>query len=139
MYHRYKKLTYFFVVVFCFCCDNRTAVEMYKEELINPEFEGHVVSTELWKGGGLTISLEEKKGIIGIINKHNVLNEISKGDFFIKKQNSNKCLIKRKDSVYYFDCLQLIRLKKKTRDSLGEVEQWDRNKINKWMKLNTKQ
>jgi len=126
-------LIYFSFIVFCFSCDNRTALEIYKEELIIPEFEGIVDSTELWKGGGLVVSLKEKKETVGITNDNSILKEIKKGDFFKKLPNSNKCYIKRGDSIFYFDCVSLKRLDEKTKDSLREVKQWDRNKINHWV------
>lgn len=132
MYTGRNILICFCLIVYGYGCDNRTAAEMYKEELIIPAFEGIVDSTELWKGGGLVVSLKEKKETVGITNNHSVLEEIRKGDFFKKTANSNKCSIKRGDSIFYFDCVNLKRLNQKTKDDLGEINQWDRNKINHW-------
>src|SRR5690606_19647309 len=96
------KILLLFVGIISFNCDNRTTVEMYKEELITPAFEGIVNSTELWKGGGLIVSLTEKKQTVGITNDHSVLEEIKREDFFKKLANSNKCYIRRGDSIFYF-------------------------------------
>ncbi len=136
MYSKYNIIICFWLSISCFSCDNRTVVEMYKEELITPTFEGIVDSTELWKGGGLVVSLKGKKETVGITNDHSVLEEIRKGDFFKKLPNSNKCYIKRQDSIFYFDCVSLKRLNEKDRKGIGKIEQWDRNKINHWMVTN---
>ncbi len=124
---------YFFLTILIVSCDNRTSSEVYTEEVILPMFEGIVKSTELWKGGKLIIDIYGQKGTFGITNNHSVLLQIKGGDFFKKLPNSNKCYIRRGDSVFYFDCINLERLNKRTRVGIGAVKQWDRNKINRWL------
>lgn len=124
------------ICVVSFCCDNRGAGKMYKEDFIVPSAEGIIDSTELWKGGLLVIYLNKKDKIAQVTNDQVVLQEIKKEDFFKKLPNSNKCYVKRNDSVFYFDCINLKRLRKETMDSIGVVSQWERNKINHWVRLN---
>lgn len=130
---KYNILIYSCLVVFCFSCDNKTTDQIYRESFIIPQFEGIVNSTELWKGGLLVINLKNKDKVAQINNDHSVLEEIKRGDFFKKLPNSNKCYIRRGDSIFYFDCVNLKRLNEKTRDSLRGIKQWDRNKINHWV------
>jgi len=136
MYLKYNILIYFCLIVFCFSCDNRTASEVYREDIIAPQFEGIVDSTELWRGGLLVIYLKNKDEVAQINNDQSVLEEIRKGDFFKKMPHSNECYIRRGDSIFYFDCVNLKRLNEKTRDSLRGIKQWDRNKINHWLVKN---
>lgn len=120
------------IVILSQGCQNRTMTEIYTEELIYPGFSGIVESTELWKGGGMKVFLKGQDKYVGISNKYFVLSKIKTSDTFVKKPNSNKCCIIRGDSVYYFDCLNLERLKADDRAKLLAIDQWDRQVINSW-------
>jgi hypothetical protein len=127
---------FLWVCIVSFSCDNRNSGKMYKEDFIVPSAEGIIESIELWKGGLLVIYLNKKDKMAQVTNDQEVLQEIKKEDFFKKLPNSNKCYIKRNDSIFYFDSINLKRLRKETLDSIGVVSQWERNKINRWIKLN---
>ena len=132
----FNLVIFLWVCAISFSCDNRSAGKMYKEDFIVPSAEGIIDSTELWKGGLLVIYLNQKDKIVQVTNDQVVLEEIKKNDFLKKLPNSNKCYIERNDSIFYFDCIDLKRLRKETIDSIGAVNQWERNKINHWIKLN---
>ncbi|MGI0108328.1 hypothetical protein [Salinimicrobium sp. WS361] len=136
MKNKLKYLILLFFGTVIYSCDDRTSAEIYKEEFIAPSKAGKVSSTELWKGGLLVIDLvktDRSETTAQINNDQHVLNSIKKGDFFEKYPNSNKCLIRRNDSIMLFDCIKLEGLENKTRDSLLPVEQWERQKINQWI------
>ena len=131
---KYTHLISLFLFCFLISCDNRTALDIYKEQL-NEQTQGKVRSTELWKGGLLVIHLRATDGsesIAEVNNDHDVLASIKKGDYFEKHPNSNKCLIRRNDSILFLDCIKLERLEKEVRNSLLPVEQWERQEINQW-------
>lgn len=130
---KYNFLGCCFLVLMTISCDDRTRGEIYKEEFLAPGFKGVVDTTELWKGGLLVIRLTDEDKIIEIINSHKILNEIQKGDLFIKEPGSNRCSIKRSDSIFHFDCIKLELFENETREELGDVEQWDRGKLNQWV------
>jgi hypothetical protein len=118
-------------------CDFGNELKIYKDAL-QPGFKGQISNIEYWKGGLLVIHLkapDTNESIAELTNDYDILQQIKSGYYFEKKPNSNKCLVKTNDSIFYFDCVFLKKLKTEIADSLSVVEQWDRNIINKWMKI----
>lgn len=116
-------------------CDFGNELKIYKDAL-HPEFKGQISSVEYWKGGLLVIHLKTSntdESIAELTNDYDILQQIKSGYYFEKKPNSNKCLVKTNDSIFYFDCVFLKKLKTEIADSLLGVEQWDRDMVNKWM------
>lgn len=123
-----RKFIIFFVFLSVYSCNNLTMVDVYKENLPQ-EIEGRVREIELYKGGGILLSVGtiEKYKNIGLDN--NFIKGIKVGDYFIKKAHSNKCIIERNDSIIYLDCYDIP---KEIRDSLGVIEEWSNYKKGYW-------
>lgn len=130
-----KSIIIFLMLLFIISCKSRTEAEIYEESYLRPGTEGIVNRTELWKGGVLKIFIQNKSNkeeIVGVFNEYSILEQIQPKDYLKKIENSNKIFITRKDSILYFDSISLERLNKNAYDSLSNVEQWDRNIVNKW-------
>lgn len=109
-------------------CDNTTMYDIYKNENLPKEIKGNIINIELYKGGNITLTIQEKRRKNIAINS-SLKDIIRIGDFFEKTSSSNKCIISRNDSVYYFDC---FKIPKEIRDSLGEIQEWPRDIVGKW-------
>jgi hypothetical protein len=110
---------FFFFILFV-SCSKIMMVDVYKENLPN-EVAGKVRKKELYKGGGvlLYINTDEGERNIGLDGKF--FKDIRKGDYFVKKKNSNKCTIIRNDSIIHLDCYDIPD---EIRDSLRVIEEW---------------
>lgn len=117
--------------IFISSCNNQSMIDVYRENLVL-KIEGEVKDIELYKGGGILLSVNtsDKEDKIGLDNKN--FTSIKIGDYFIKHENSNKCLIRRNDSIIYLDC---YKIPKEIRDSLGLIKEWPRDKKGFWQKL----
>lgn len=119
----------FFILIFS--CENKTYIEILREEYIPKSVSGTVNDIELWKGSTLSLHLKNnsKEEVFSIHTDHKILMEIKKGDYFKKRANSNKCFIERGDSIIYIDCWEFSD---EERDSLGRVEEWKPEEKNHW-------
>lgn len=123
----------FLLVIILSSCNQTTMFEIEKENLLDSG-EGFIQEIEKFKGGGylITIKKETKFKKFGV---YKTVGEVcKKNDYFIKFKNSNKCLLKRNDSLICVDC---INIEKETRDSLNKIEEWKNFKKNKWQKIKT--
>lgn len=113
-------------------CNSQTMVDIYRENLAL-KIDGVVEEVELYKGGGIQLSIKntEKVDVIGLNNKF--FKSIQKGDYFIKNENSNECIVRRKDSIIYLDCYDIPA---DIRDSLGVINEWPKIMKGFWMKQN---
>lgn len=111
-------------------CNSQTMLDVYKKNLVS-RIEGEVKDIALYKGGGILLSVKtaEKDDEIGLDNK--IFKCIRKGDYFIKYENSNECIIRRNDSILYLDCYDIP---KEIRDSLGLIKEWPQDKTGFWHK-----
>lgn len=117
-------------------CSQQTRLEMFKNEYIFPQVEGEIIDTELWKGNILIITFKGTDGRqTGVLNQRSVLNEITKGKYFKKFENSNKCFVKDKDSILFFDSINLELIPKMERDSMQNFMRWPTEKLNKKLKI----
>lgn len=109
-------------------CNSQTMVDVYRENLVS-KIEGEVKEIELYKGGGimLLVKTSEKDDAIGLDNKF--FKHIKKGDYFIKNENSNECIVHRNDSIIYLDCFDIPNT---IRDSLGVIKEWPKKKKGYW-------
>ena len=108
--------------------DNITMYDIYKNENLPMEIKGKIINIEFYKGGNITLTIQEKRRKNIAINP-SLKDAMQIGDFFEKKKNSNKCIIKRNDSIYYFDC---FKIPQEIKDSLGEIQEWPRDIVGKW-------
>lgn len=107
-------------------------IDIYRENLV-PKIEGEVKEIKLYKGGGVLLSLKtsDNDDVIGLDNTF--FRGVQKGDYFIKNENSNECILRRNDSVIYLDCYYIP---KEIKDSLGEIKEWPEEIKGFWIKLN---
>ena len=126
-----KKINIFAFLILILSCDNRTNIKILRDEYLPRSIEGKIIEIELWRGSILSLTLKnsstEKK--ISIHTDYEILMQIKSGDYFKKFANSNKCFIKRGDSIIYIDCTQLSD---EERDSLGNIQEWKPQEKNKW-------
>ena len=122
-----RKSLFIFFFVF-FSCNQTSMLEINKEYL-KSQSEGEIREIEKWKGGGylLKIKYKEQRNEIGVYKS--VGEYCKKGDYFIKIKNSNKCILKRKDSLICLDC---IYIENRYRDSLGQIDEWKSGEKNRW-------
>src|SRR5690606_25504434 len=133
-----KYLSILLLLIIRISCKSRTEAEIYTESYIEQGAEGTVLRTELWKGGLLKVfiqNLVNKEEIVGVFNDYDILIQIQPHDYFKKFEGSNKAFIKRKDSIFYFDNVFLEKLNEDAAEILSDIEQWDRQNINKWKKI----
>lgn len=114
-------------------CNTQTMIDVYKENLVS-KIEGEVKNIEIYKGGGVLLSVKTKKKVdaIGLGNKFFKI--VKEGDYFIKYENSNECIIRRNDSIIYLDCYDIP---KAIRDSLGLIKEWPQDKKGFWQRNET--
>lgn len=126
-----KILNVIVFIIFSLSCENRTYIEILKKEYIPKELEGGIDSIELWKGSILSLQIKNKSKIekISVHTDYKILMQIRKGDYFKKIANSNKCIIKRGDSIINIDCNQFTD---EERDSLGKIQEWKPEEKNSW-------
>lgn len=80
--------------------------------------------------GTLMLRNNQIKSKVFVSNKN--VHLVRRGDYFIKFKDSNKCIIKRNDSIMYIDCIDFYPLE--IRDSLDEIQEWPRETVGKWQK-----
>ncbi len=115
-----------------FSCDNRSRMDIMRD-YISIELEGKIKKVELvYKGCTFEITLENKKNIDINGGGCEVLSQIKIGDYFKKFANTNKCLVIRKDSIMFLNGIYFIKI---DRDSLGKIVEWNKSRINKWIKV----
>lgn len=71
-------------------CDNTTMYDIYKNENLPKEIKGNIINIELYKGGNITLTIQEKRRKNIAINS-SLKDIIRIGDFFEKTSSSNKC------------------------------------------------
>lgn len=123
-----------FVFVLPKIINNKTTMyDIYKKENLPFKVNGRVTDIELYKGGAVTLTIrEESKNRKQIAVSSEFKNIVKNGDWFEKEENTNKCLIKRNDSVIFLDCYQEIP--KELRDSF-KIKEWPENIKGKWLPL----
>ena len=119
---------YAVILFLMFSCNSITMVDVTKENL-SVGINGLVSDIVLWRGGAVTLTIykDGKFEDVGVGKKFYEL--IKKGDYFTKERNSNKCSIKRNDSIICLDC---IEIEKEVKDSLGKINEWETNQKNAW-------
>lgn len=118
---------------FLISCHGQTMKEVYQKENLPREVKGRVISTILYKGGGLSLNIKTSNTRnTEIAISGGVQPIVKKGDYFIKEKNSNKCSIKRNDSILYCDCYSIPV---ETRRQLGSIKEWPKNVKDKWQKI----
>ncbi|NNT73250.1 hypothetical protein HKT18_13580 [Flavobacterium sp. IMCC34852] len=115
-------------------CNQNTMIDEYMEYFPRKE-EGFIKEIEKYKGGGYVLTIEKNKNIENISVYETVGGICKKNDYFIKLENSNKCLLKRNDSLICIDCLNILE---EERDSLGKINEWKSFEKNYWTKINKK-
>lgn len=115
-------------------CKNITMYDIFKNENLPFKVNGLVTNIALYKGGAITLTILEDSGQKKQIAVSREFREIvKKGDWFEKEENTNKCIIKRNDSVIFLDCYKEIPAE--LRDSI-EIEEWPREIVGKWQLQN---
>ena len=91
---------YAVILFLMFSCNSITMVDVTKENL-SVGINGLVSDIVLWRGGAVTLTIykDGKFEDVGVGKKFYEL--IKKGDYFTKERNSNKCSIKRNDSIIW--------------------------------------
>jgi hypothetical protein len=125
-----NKIKFLFLLIIITSCNNLTMKDIYKDENLPLKAEGYVNSLEFYKGGNTTLVVKESSGKETRVAVDTLFKQIIKeGDYFIKKANSNKCIVERNDSIIYLDCYDIP---KEIRDSLGVIEEWSDDKKGYW-------
>ena len=115
-------------------CNNLTLDDIYKNENLPIEAKGKIKNIELYKGGGITLTISENSGKNKQIAVSREFREIvKKDDLFEKEKGTNKCIIKRNDSIIFLDCF--TEIPSELRDSI-EIEEWPREIVGKWQLQN---
>jgi len=127
-----KNFLFIFFLLF-FSCNQTSMLEIDKEYLAS-ENKGEIREIEKWKGGGHTLTIKNDKETSEIGVYKTVGEKSKKHDHFVKFKNSNKCLLKRNDSVICLDC---IYIEKEIRDSIGKIDEWKSFEKNIWKKTTT--
>src|SRR5690606_3453037 len=120
----------FFMGILLLSCNNLTLDDIYKNENLTIEAKGKIKDIELYKGGGITLTISEDSGEnkqIAVSRKFRKI--VRKGDFFEKEKGTNKCIIKRNDSIIFLDCF--TEIPSELRDSI-EIEEWPKEVKGKW-------
>lgn len=102
----------------------------YYQEVIAAQGEGEILRLNYSKGGDGTLILRRNriKSTITVSGKN--VHLVKKGDYFVKIKDSNKCMVRRNDSIIYLDCMNFYP--PEIRDVLGEIQEWPRETIGKW-------
>lgn len=102
----------------------------YYQEVIAAQGEGEILRLNYSKGGDGTLILRRNriKSTITVSGKN--VHLAKKGDYFVKIKDSNKCMVRRNDSIIYLDCMNFYP--PEIRDVLGEIQEWPRETIGKW-------
>ncbi|MEM0575816.1 hypothetical protein [Flavobacterium polysaccharolyticum] len=111
-------------------CNNLTMVDVYRENL-SDEADGSISEMVKAKGGNATLKIYKDGKFKSVGVNAEIFYLVKIGDGFIKKKNSNKCLVKRNDSLICLDC---YTLSKEIKDSLGSVEEWSNEEKGFWFK-----
>ena len=109
-----------FLLPLFFSCNSETMVDVYREGL-KTGIEGEVKRVELYKGKGTRLVLKSKGKTQSIGLDNEFFRTLRKGDYFVKKEKSNECIVQRKDSIIYLDCFDI---QENLRDSLGTIKEW---------------
>ena len=118
------------ISLLCFLsCNQTTMLDVYREYLPK-KTEGVVDEVIKYKGDGYELKLERSGKMESIGVNESVGKKARVGDYFMKIENSNKCKLKRNDSIICLDC---IKISKEDRDSLGKISEWKMFEKNKWM------
>lgn len=104
-------------------------VDIHREYLPK-QLEGVVNEIVKYKGGGYDLIIDNSGEMESIAVSKSVGAQTNLGDYFVKIKNSNKCQLKRKDSILCLDCLNLT---KEDKDSVGKISEWKMFEKNKWM------
>ncbi len=120
------------LILLLFSCDNRSSLDVMRDYILK-EVEGKVKQIQLVsKGCIFQVTLENKKNVDLDGGGCEVLSQIKAGDYFKKFANTNKCLVIRKDSIMLLNCGRFTKI---DRDSLGKIVEWNKSRINKWIKV----
>lgn len=120
------------IVTITYSCNQSTMLDIFRDENIPLEIHGKVTEIKKFRGGNVTLKIEEITGGTDYIAVGNLVAEyIRKKDTFEKLPNSNKCLIKRNDSIIFLECFEIP---KDIEDQLGEIKEWEKIKTRKWFK-----
>ncbi len=130
--------TLWLMLSFVFLSCNGTMYEEINNVFIPMSIEGKVIEVIYYKGGNTTLKIQtESKKIdyIGLDDRYKEL--VKEGDYFKKKANSNKCLLKKGDSVLLLDCARIESLTSIVGDSIVRgIDKWDRAVVKKWQRIN---
>jgi hypothetical protein len=130
------KLIYLSIITFLILflsCNSLTMKDVYEDENLPMMINGTVENIEIYKVGNITLKVMSKSGKSNHIAVDTILKSIvRKNDYFEKKANSNKCLIRRNDSIIFIDCFDIP---KEIRDSLKTIEEWPKNLKGKWQNV----
>ncbi len=107
----------------------------FTDEMIKSYFpkkmDGIVNEIKTIKGGTLLVTIinKEKKYQDISINNNLIHDQIDPGVYFEKTIQSNECLIKKGDSILFFDCYIFSR---EDSSKINKVKTWN-NVKNKWI------
>lgn len=104
----------------------------YYQEVIDSHGKGKIIKLTFSKGGDGTLTLRNNRIKSEVLVSNKNVHLVRKGDYFIKIKNSNKCMIKRNDSIIYIDCINFYP--PEIRDSFDEIQEWPRKIVGKWQK-----
>ena len=114
-------------------CGNKTMYDVFKNENIPLELNGKIIDIDFYKGGKTTLTVKENNGKKSAAFDKRYYDLIQLSDSIKKKPNSNKCVIIRKDSVFFLDCYEFEgRLK----DSFPNLTKWSEKIKGKWVSKN---
>ena len=108
--------------------------DVYKDENIPLELNGKVTDIDFYKGGNTTLTVENKTGQKTGAFDRRFNDLIQLGDSIMKKPFSNKCLIIRRDSIFFLDCYEF---KGSLKDSFPTLPKWNETIKGKWISKNS--
>ena len=124
--------------VFTMSC-NRTMSDELTEVFIPINIKGKVLEITPYKGGNTTLEIESNSFLgehIGLDKKYREI--VCVGDFFVKERNTNKCLIKRNDSIILLDCADREYLTSVLGSSATDsLEMWKPSYLNRWFTVDS--
>jgi hypothetical protein len=121
------------MTILIFGCGNTTIYDVFKNENIPLELNGKIIDIDYYKGGNTILTVRNNTGKnSGAFDKrfHGL---VRLWDSIKKKPYSNKCLIIRKDSVFFLDCYEF---EENLKDSFPNLSKWNEKIKGKWISKN---
>ncbi|MFH4968742.1 hypothetical protein V8G61_11120 [Gaetbulibacter sp. M240] len=129
----FGKILMILMTIILIGCGNKTMYDVFKNENIPLELNGKIIDIDYYKGGNTILTVRNKTGKNSGAFDKRFYELVQLWDSIKKKPYSNKCLITRKDSIFFLDCYEFDE---NLKDSFPNLSKWNEKIKGKWISKN---